>query len=267
MTTGHSTDIEYCDPFDQPAPDFWMKVEHLGRYIFAAELALELDAHRVLDAACANGYGCRELARSGAHTVGVDVHADYLRDARRAAEADPVGRITYVEGDLDRDDLPRTLGGDYDLITSFETLEHLTRPAQALAGFADLLRGGGRLLLSVPNRAFEPVTSDGAPRNPFHKQLFTLDDIRALVEGAGLHVRRVLAQPYTNIFFNRERQLCKAGLAEKDDLPTFYRHDERAIRHFARLFGMPEESAIDVSYAILLDAERPGSTRSAAARA
>lgn len=46
--------FEYVDPFNEKY-DYWMRVEHLARYLWARDILK--NSENVLDVACANGYG------------------------------------------------------------------------------------------------------------------------------------------------------------------------------------------------------------------
>src|SRR4051794_18541232 len=92
--------------------------EHRSRYRFALPRAR--DAH-ILDIACGTGFGVAMLAEAGARSVvGVDLAPDALREAER----DYSGRGRYfLLADGTR--LP-CADASFDLITSFETLEHIS---------------------------------------------------------------------------------------------------------------------------------------------
>src|SRR5690606_17895209 len=109
-----------------------MRYEHWHRYAFAAQFAR---GKRVLDAACGEGYGSALLARHGAEVVGVDVSEEAIAHAR-ARYGDHPG-LRFVHADCTRlDDFD---GPGFDLVVSFETLEHLHDQDRMLEGFARLL--------------------------------------------------------------------------------------------------------------------------------
>lgn len=123
-----------------------MRYEHWHRYAFASRLA---QGKRVLDAACGEGYGSALLARHGAEVVGVDVSAEAIGHAR--ARYGESAQLRFVQADctaLEDFDGPR-----FDLVVSFETLEHVEGQDRMLAGFARLLDDDGVLLVSSPDRA------------------------------------------------------------------------------------------------------------------
>jgi SAM-dependent methyltransferase len=63
-----------------------------------------------------------------------------------------------------------------DVVTSFETLEHVGDAAALVAELRRVIRPGGTLILSTPNREFGPPTT-----NPFHIQEFSPAELHALL--------------------------------------------------------------------------------------
>src|SRR3989304_4043351 len=121
---------------------------HLARYLFAGEYA---PGRRVLDAGPGSGYGARMLRTAGASSVvGIDVAPEAVRSAREHFAGDG---IEFLVDDCWQ---PRHVSGPFDLICSFENIEHLDRPEDFLAAAAGLLAPDGVLLVSTPDRAASP---------------------------------------------------------------------------------------------------------------
>jgi SAM-dependent methyltransferase len=138
-------------PETSGAATFW---EHIYRYRFAARFV----AHkRVLDIACGEGYGAAALLRAGAASIiGVDISAEACEHARRRYGVD--ARL----GSADQIPLPAQ---SVDVVVSFETIEHVEKPAAFLDECLRVLAPAGTLIISTPNReAFHDL---GNP-NPFH---------------------------------------------------------------------------------------------------
>ena len=137
--------------------------EHLARYWLAADLASGLD---VLDAGCGVGYGAEMIARAGAsRVVGIDLAPEAIATAsERAGEL-----ADFQVGDVQ--DLPFD-EGSFDLVVCFEVLEHLEDPEPAITALKGVLREGGLLIVSSPNRGVYP------PGNPHHLHEFTLEELR-----------------------------------------------------------------------------------------
>lgn len=144
--------------------------EHWHRYCVVAPLAR---GKRVLDAACGEGYGSSLLAREASSVVGVDVSAEAVAHARARYAAD---NLLYAQGScaaLPFDD------ASFDLVVSFETIEHLLEQTAMLAELRRVLVPDGVLVISSPNA---PVYSpDEAAHNEFHVRELTRDELRELL--------------------------------------------------------------------------------------
>jgi SAM-dependent methyltransferase len=133
---------------------------------------------RVLDAGCGEGYGAAAARQAGATTV---IALDYDRWA--VEHAARTYRLPAVQGNLV--DLP-VADDAFDLVLSLQTLEHVWNQPRFLAECARVLRPGGRLALTTPNRLTFP------PGNPFHAREVDVRELRALAESSRFHVESLL---------------------------------------------------------------------------
>ena len=157
---------ERMEPERAHARTFW---EHVARYRFAKDF---VRGERTLDIACGEGYGAAALARAGAASVvGVDISPEVCEHARRKYGLDA------RPGAADAIPLPDR---SVDVVVSFETIEHVERPAAFLRECARVLVPNGVLIVSTPNR---PVYGGQGSGNPFHRVEFDegefLDLLRA----------------------------------------------------------------------------------------
>lgn len=148
-------------PHLTPLRTFW---EHMLRYRFAAHYARGKD---VLDIACGEGYGTAGLMAAGAKSViGFDIAPDAVEHARQRYSVDArVGSALAVP-------LPDESA---DLLVSFETIEHLPDPIGFIAEIARLLRPGGQVIISTPEK--EHYHLDGP--NPHHVHELSHEEFRA----------------------------------------------------------------------------------------
>ena len=156
--------------------------EHFHRYVFARELVAGL---HILDAACGEGYGSALLAGAAKTVVGVDVSEAAVGHAQRR----------YALENLDfrvADCVALPFGDDeFDCIVSFETLEHLEDHQGLMLEFRRVLKPGGFLLLSSPDKA---VYSDQQQnRNEFHVRELYRDEFESLL-GAYFPAHRLWGQ-------------------------------------------------------------------------
>jgi SAM-dependent methyltransferase len=141
---------------------------HRKRYEFALPFCAGKD---VLDAGCGVGYGAEVLAAAARRVVGVDVDADAIAYARRRYAAP---NVDFVEADL------LALGfrdASFDVVCSFETVEHVADRVRYLKEMRRVLRPGGVFVLSTPH-ARETVVQ---PVNPHHAVELSRGDLEALL--------------------------------------------------------------------------------------
>lgn len=149
-----------------PEENYWFQ-RHVVAYRFAAARVV---GRRVLDAGCGEGYGSAILATKAASVVGIDLERDVID---HAAERYP--SVRFEAGDLSA--LPGP-DGSFDAVVSFQVIEHLQSPRDFAAECARVLKPGGLLILSTPNRlTFSP---EGI-RNPFHTVEFAPDELRGIL--------------------------------------------------------------------------------------
>jgi glycosyltransferase involved in cell wall biosynthesis/ubiquinone/menaquinone biosynthesis C-methylase UbiE len=147
---------------------------HIIRYMLASRYVRPGD--RILDAACGLGYGAHTLAKcSDAKSVlGIDGSEYAIRYAEVNFMANG-SEMRFKEGWLP-DAIHDIPDNSIDLITSFETLEHVKDPQALLAEFYRVLTPSGRIVLSVPNDWSDETGEDP---NPFHFHVYTWAKILA----------------------------------------------------------------------------------------
>lgn len=158
--------------------------EHWHRYAFARPLAC---GKRVLDAACGEGYGSAMLADVAASVLGVDIAPAAVLHARQRYGA--YTNLRFDIGDCTR--LDRLPSASFDLIVSFETLEHLQAQEQMLDGFVRLLADDGLLLISTPDK--RTYTDLSGVQNEHHVRELYRDEFEALLSARFPH-RRLFGQ-------------------------------------------------------------------------
>ncbi|TPE59076.1 bifunctional 2-polyprenyl-6-hydroxyphenol methylase/3-demethylubiquinol 3-O-methyltransferase UbiG [Sandaracinobacter neustonicus] len=154
-----------------------------------------LEGLSALDIGCGAGLVTEPLARMGADTQGLDAGADLIEAARAHAAAQQLP-IRYTAADIT--DFAPAHKGRFDIVTCLEVVEHVADIPAFLAALASLLKPGGLLIFSTPNRTplswavliagAEKITRmipDGG--HDWHKFL-TPDELTRYLAEAGLKV-------------------------------------------------------------------------------
>jgi SAM-dependent methyltransferase len=174
--------------------------EHAARYVYAKAFVEE---RSVLDIACGTGYGVGLLRSKARFVAGVDIDPAAARDARNECGGNAAVLLANGVGLPFADSV-------FDIITSFETLEHLYERRAFLLELARVLRTGGTLILSTPNANYsQPL--NGKPANPFHIHEYTPDELVSEIESV-FSISEFLGQTLnrdTGIppFFDAQRRL------------------------------------------------------------
>ena len=147
--------------------------EHWHRYLYAAEFAA---GKTVLDIACGEGYGSGLLAETADRVIGIDIDPQIVEFAANKYQR---GNLEFRCGPAHA--LPVSEGDAFDLVVSFETLEHMEEQHQRrfLCEAKRLLKPDGVLLVSTPNKLL--YTDQPAYSNPFHvKELYRAEFLELL---------------------------------------------------------------------------------------
>lgn len=148
-----------------------MVYEHWHRYLLAQQYVMGL---RVLDIASGEGYGSHLLSNRAASVVGVDVSADAVTHAASRYRA---GNLRYVAASCVCIPEP---AASFDVIVSFETIEHIVEHEAFLREVDRLLAPDGMFIISSPNR---PEYSDRTNyKNEFHVKELDRAELKALLD-------------------------------------------------------------------------------------
>ncbi|MGE0217144.1 class I SAM-dependent methyltransferase [Mycolicibacterium sp.] len=137
----------------------------------------------VLEAGCGEGYGADLIADVARQVIGLDYDESAVAHVRARYP-----RVDMRHGNLAELPLP---DGSVDVVVNFQVIEHLWDQGQFVAECLRVLRPGGLLLMSTPNRiTFSPGRD--TPVNPFHTRELNAAELTELLESAGFTLEAML---------------------------------------------------------------------------
>jgi SAM-dependent methyltransferase len=170
---------------------------HEARYVFAGSFVKD---RVVLDVACGTGIGTHYLLQAGARScLGLDIDraaTDYAKAAYRGCQFAQCDAMNLCVPD-----------SSIDVVVSFETIEHLRDQLRFLSECKRVLRLGGILVCSTPNRTI----SRWARENIYHVHEFTAAEFTRALETFFVDVR-LLGQKSTNRLLYAGRGLLARAL-------------------------------------------------------
>lgn len=148
-----------------------IRPDHVKRYQFAASKIKPKSF--VLDLACGCGYGSKLLHTEGFNVYGVDIDEEAIKYAKEHHNGPH-----FVQGHAE------DAYGPFDVIVSFETLEHLKKPLEALKNFEAPI-----LWASVPNEEKYPFSAEKFAEDDYpHQRHYTPVEFEKLLRDGGFEV-------------------------------------------------------------------------------
>lgn len=118
---------------------FWRRVEVAYNY------AIENKAKHILDFGCGTGLLSYALANEGIKVFAIDLHFGPLNLVK--SKIDFPSNIEFVEADLMKHELPEH---SFDMIIALDVLEHIENLDDYIHRFKQLLKPGGKIIVSGP---------------------------------------------------------------------------------------------------------------------
>lgn len=182
--------------FDELVTEDWgdySQKEVVGIWRFETDLLFRFVRPTIiLDFGCGCGFHDAEMARRPwiHHIDAIDYSSKSIEKARKHFR-DP--KIDYHIGDFQSFN-PSQL---YDLVVSFQVIEHLEEPENFIRLCARCCKPGGQVALFTVNR-LRPYNRKrmryGKPpemEDPMHKQEFSRDELAKMGTGAGLSIQKI----------------------------------------------------------------------------
>jgi len=155
----------------------------------------------ILDCACGIGWGSYLIANVGAnHVTSVDLSEEAISAAKNYFNHP---NINFVNGDIDEIKINKK----FDIICSFETIEHVQDPEKFLKILYDCAKKDCILFLSTPNGNI--FKSSKIPENPYHVDEYSRNEIEQFIKLSGWKIMNYLGQHIIETKNNKDLQEYK----------------------------------------------------------
>lgn len=139
----------------QDEAELYNHLMHLASYKFAQGFAKD---KKVLDYGCGSGYGSFLLSSVALNVVGVDIDSEAIKSAKNA----------YKSPNLKYTTIKELVDTKFDVIISFQVIEHVSDVIEYLEKLKGLLYPDGYVLISTPNRTNRLFRYIQKPWNLYH---------------------------------------------------------------------------------------------------
>lgn len=161
---------DYIEVMPENLAEWYMHLVHIASYEFASRMHT---GGRVLDYGCGSGYGSKILASSAAQVHAADLSTEAI-DYAMNHHAQPNLSFYPLKDFIQH---PST----YDLIVSFQVIEHVRDLNTYLASIHRMLTPDGTVLISTPNRLTRLFPFQ-KPWNIWHLTEYSPDSLRNVLE-------------------------------------------------------------------------------------
>jgi len=156
-----------CDFVNQA--DYYIHLMHIASYEYAIKFA---SFKKVLDYGCGSGYGSFLLAKKAENVIAVDISLEAVEYAKENFASE---NLIFKE--------VKDLGYQkFDLITSFQVIEHVPNDKEYIYKLKNLLNPGGILLLTTPDKSNRLFNHIQKPWNIYHLKEYSTKSMNRLLK-------------------------------------------------------------------------------------
>jgi GT2 family glycosyltransferase/ubiquinone/menaquinone biosynthesis C-methylase UbiE len=154
-----------------PSEDGKIRLEHYHRYALVSNIVKDKS---ILDVASGEGYGSFLMSSTAKTVVGVDLSPEAIKYATFKYQSD---NLKFLQGSATALNLP---DNSFDVVISFETLEHLSQQTEMISELHRVLKPDGFLIISSPNR---PIYSEeSGEHNEYHVKELDFNELDDLLK-------------------------------------------------------------------------------------
>ena len=174
--------------------------------------------NKILDVGCGLGYFLEEAKKRGWEVYGTEL-------SEKASEIAANKGINIVKGNLSSNDYAPNM---FDIITSYEVIEHINHPKNELVNFNKVLRQGGLVYVTTPNfnslLRYQLKAKYNIITYPEHLSYYTPQTLKRLFESNGFIKHSIESTGISLTRFKTSR-----GISEQKFISA--RSDDEKIRN------------------------------------
>lgn len=145
--------------------------QHLAKYKFALPFCR---GKKILEIGCGSGYGSNFLAENGVDEItAFDIDPAAIDFARRNSQ---IENIKFLQGDAEI----LKIKEQYDVILSFEVIEHLNQPLKLIELARKNIKQKGVFIIATPNKKYSIQDGD-KPSNPYHLYEYYPEELKKIL--------------------------------------------------------------------------------------
>jgi 2-polyprenyl-3-methyl-5-hydroxy-6-metoxy-1,4-benzoquinol methylase len=174
------------------------------------EIALQLleRGEKILEIGCGTGGFLKKIMEKGFRATGLELNQNSLK----------IGQ----EKNLDilaesAEEHAKKFEGYYDVICSFQVLEHVAEAGNMIKNSLKLLRSGGKIIISVPNNIQgSPIIENNILNMPpHHMGLWDATSLIGLQKSFDMRLERIFLEPLQKYHFDIFHNFIKDGLIKE----------------------------------------------------
>lgn len=173
MTLNATGERMIVEEYSSSIEDYVIYLMHIASYRWVADF---IRNKRVLDFGCGSGYGAAEMAEHATSVEAIDVSEEAIAHAS-ASFAKP--NLRYASFDPEK--LLPFEDGSFDVVTSFQVIEHVEDFDLYVAEARRVLVSGGLFIVITPDRAYR-LFAWQKPWNRWHVDEFSSRGLKTLLD-------------------------------------------------------------------------------------
>lgn len=212
---------------------------------------------RILEIGCGYGVYLQPLSKYASTLIGIDINEVYLKEANTR-----IGKAVLMLMSAEKLAFEEDF---FDIVLMMEVLEHISDDQKSLSEIYRVLKPGGKLILTAPNKMF-PFETHGIRVGQIQLR-FPLSLLLPFSPTYPIRLRKIIANARVYSYFELEKMLIEVGLTIKErvflmpSLDTIGKRFGFIARVFIRflrwIFRLLEKSSISMfGSTILIYAEK-----------